>query len=283
MKLHPIVPVLILLLASVGCGPRHHSATATIQIVERTHEYPEGEMKPNYMMASFNINYYLIVMQSQCLLDDVVSRLRKAEVESNILAPYIGHDPAVTLAAILEEHRSVQGDQAQRTLRVSYRHPEPQIAVQVANTFADAFIAYQIMANAQASMQAVEDLSQRAEQQLVIISEKKAAIAEFVRVNELDEVSLDVIESKLRAEFERLEAEKTSGKGDSASLQSDFDRKELELIQISKLRIEYNSLKRDLVVQESFYNALKKREQLEREYLAPGAQANAVIVERASL
>ena len=54
-------------------------------------------------------------------------------------------------------------------INVAYTHPDPAIASEVANLFAETFIAYNYDLNIDGSLEAVDDLKVRANQQRAVV------------------------------------------------------------------------------------------------------------------
>ena len=68
---------------------------------------------------------------------------------------------ALTPASILGENRTVTGARLSMMVYVSYKHPDPNIAAQVANLFAEEFTNYNLSSSIQDTIKAVEDLQTR--------------------------------------------------------------------------------------------------------------------------
>ena len=288
MRSH-LIALALLSLIFVGCTPRHYTATATLQIIEPTYENNTGELKPNILMSADHANRHINVMASQMLLTAVSKQLTREGFDSAVMDPYPNNGTATDLIAILKAHRTVKEDPTKRTLQVSYKHPTPEIAIRVANTFADAYIEYMAQLNIEGSEKAVKDLSLRADQQAVIIESLKEELVTFAQQHQFsNSKSLDSIINAAGLELKpltlRLLVEKDANNLEQASLaQKALTAKELELIELSKVRVQHNSLLRNLEVQEGFYKALKQREQQERDFTENGRPAGAIIIERASI
>lgn len=259
-------------------------------------------------------------------------------------------------------------------VNVAYTHPEPEIAADVANLFAEEFINYNLTENIDASMVAVEGLRIRADQQKERVEEIELKLAEYREKH--NAVSLDSQENIAREQLGTLNQIKLTAKNDYDQLdtkwnmienykreernlwelsfiaeqsrvasllesisstrieissyskryrekhpimiqflqrlqeseieleeavensvnksyaayieaKSNFElssqrlaEKESELIRLSKTRVEYNTLLRDLDVQQSFFQALNSRMTQEKAQVSL-KEANARIVDKA--
>jgi len=136
---------------------------------------------------------------------------------------------------------------------------------------------YLIKLRTQVFQKAVEDLSIRLEQQEKRVQALKHKVEAFRLKHDIPEESHWPKEDALRKKLEEANVQKLKGE------EVNITEIEEELIGLSKLRVEYNSMLRDLYVEESFYGALNKRLEDEKRRMEQPLQPRAIIIERASL
>ena len=89
-------------------------------------------------------------------------------------------------------------------INVAYTHPDPAIASEVANLFAQTFIAYNYDLNIDGSLEAVDDLKVRANQQRAVVEKLEMQLAEYRESEQA--VSLDSQENIAREQLAALNA-----------------------------------------------------------------------------
>lgn len=334
------------------------------------------ELAQNQIMGAEDLNTQISLLQSGNIIQGVNRRMSD-EQRKKFLLPYEGafsFAGPLTPAEILGKYRRVLPQRMSLMVNVAYTHPDPKIAADVANLFAEEFINYNLSENIDASMVAVEGLRIRADQQKDRVEEIELKLAEYrekhnavslddqeniareqlVTLNQIkltaknvfdqldtkwnltetykrDErnlwelsfiaeqsrvaelltsisavridissyskryrekhpVMLQLLQRLQESEVELQEAVVNSVDKIYASYseaKSNFEmsskrlaEKEIELIALSKTRVEYNTLLRDLDVQQSFFQALNSRMTQEKAQVSL-KEANARIVDKA--
>jgi len=309
----------------------------------------------NVVRSEEDLRTQISLMQSSTIVEGVKQRLDDEERE-RFMAPYrdsftLGEK--LTAEEVLARNRKIAPERSSLIVNVGFKHPDPTIAANIAQYFAEEFQQYNLNQNIDTSMKAVEDLRIRAEQQREKVEELEMKLAEYrekhnavsiseqeniareqlARLNEIvienknafDQVATkwELIESyrrkdkklwnlsfianqprvsdllsqisKLEIERARLSKRYREKHPDMVRLQESLDEargelekavqnavdkvyasylegknnfeqasqrlaeKEAEMIELSKIKVEYNSLKRELDVQQKFYQALVSR------------------------
>lgn len=334
------------------------------------------ELAQNQIRGAEDLNTQISLLQSSKIIQGVERRMSD-EQRKKFLFPYEGafsFTGPLTPSEILGKHRKIIPQRMSLMVNVAYTHPEPEIAADVANLFAEEFINYNLTENIDASMVAVEGLRIRADQQKDRVEEIELKLAEYREKH--NAVSLDSQENIAREQLGTLNQIKLTAKNDYDQLdtkwnmienykreernlwelsfiaeqprvasllesisstrieissyskryrekhpimiqflqrlqeseieleeavensvnksyaayieaKSNFElssqrlaEKESELIRLSKTRVEYNTLLRDLDVQQSFFQALNSRMTQEKAQVSL-KEANARIVDKA--
>lgn len=264
-------------LCFAGCTPKHHTATVKIQLVVPSEERVQSGREMNSIGPAINVNANSSILASNGMIVKVAQRLRSEGIEQDFVAPYKETATEENVRAILKRNRWIESDQEKQILELGYAHPEPKIAVAVGNIYAETFVDFLVELKMKSLGVAVEGLDVRAEQQKDRIQALKEKLEAFKLEHDIAEEGLESREEALGKELTRLMREGLS------SEKAEVAKIEQELIELSKIRVERNSLLRDLEVQESFYDALLRRQATELKQLEQGLQPNAVILERAVL
>jgi len=334
------------------------------------------ELAQNQIRGAEDLNTQISLLQSSKIIQGVERRMSD-EQRKKFLFPYEGafsFTGPLTPSEILGKYRRIIPQRMSLMVNVAYTHPEPEIAADVANLFAEEFINYNLTENIDASMVAVEGLRIRADQQKERVEEIELKLAEYREKH--NAVSLDSQENIAREQLGTLNQIKLTAKNDYDQLdtkwnmienykreernlwelsfiaeqprvasllesisstrieissyskryrekhpimiqllqrlqeseielqeavensvnksyaayieaKSNFElssqrlaEKESELIGLSKTRVEYNTLLRDLDVQQSFFQALNSRMTQEKAQVSL-KEANARIVDKA--
>lgn len=334
------------------------------------------ELAQNQIRGAEDLNTQISLLQSSKIIQGVERRMSD-EQRKKFLFPYEGafsFTGPLTPSEILGKYRRIIPQRMSLMVNVAYTHPEPEIAADVANLFAEEFINYNLTENIDASMVAVEGLRIRADQQKERVEEIELKLAEYREKH--NAVSLDSQENIAREQLGTLNQIKLTAKNDYDQLdtkwnmienykreernlwelsfiaeqsrvasllesisstrieissyskryrekhpimiqflqrlqeseieleeavensvnksyaayieaKSNFElssqrlaEKESELIRLSKTRVEYNTLLRDLDVQQSFFQALNSRMTQEKAQVSL-KEANARIVDKA--
>lgn len=272
-----LISLALVSLCFVGCSPKHHTATVKIQLLDPLEESVQSGLEMNSLGPAINVNANSSILASNAMLTRVAKGLRSRGVEQDFVAPYKETATGENVRFILESNRWIKRDEGAQVLELAYAHPDPNMAVKVANIYAEAFIDFLIELRMKSEGMAVEDLSIRAGQQKDLIRSLEEKVEAFRLKHDIPVETHSRKEDDLRKKLEETTARKRKGE------EVNTTEIEEELIRLSKLRIEYNSLLRDLNVQESFYDTLSKRLADEKQKLEQRIEPNAFIVERAAL
>ncbi|MCH2035618.1 MAG: polysaccharide biosynthesis tyrosine autokinase [Puniceicoccaceae bacterium] len=172
----------------------------------------ESEMEPNQILSAEDLNTQISVLESLSIIQAVERRLQDEE-RARFMAPYVD---AFSLAGpltpveMLAKNRRVIPRRMSLMVNIGFTHPDPIIAARVANLFADEFIAYNLTKSVDASMDAVEDLRIRADQQRQRVEELELKLAEYRE--EHNAVSLDQQENIANEQLMTLNAIKSGNK-----------------------------------------------------------------------
>lgn len=334
-----------------------YTAASTVQLF-RDDPSPLGEipeMDQSQIRSAEDLNTQISLLESGTIIKGVEQRLQD-DMRKRFMAPYtdaLSLRGPLTPTEVLARNRKIIPRRMSLMVNIAYSHPDPIVAAEVANLFANEYIAYNLKLNIDQSMEAVEDLRIRADAQkdrveelemkladyrerenAVSLSEKEniageqlarlneiqlnnknvldnfetrwnlietykregrdlwqlSFIAEQPRVSELlnnisgariaisslskryrekHPVMIQEVQTLQEAELELEQAVKNAVDKVYAGYteaQTNFEmasqrlaEKEQELIQLSKTRVQFNSLMRDLEVQQNFFQALNSR------------------------
>jgi len=268
----------------------HRTACASLHLLRN--DSPER--------APAGIEATLSTLNSDPLLRLVEKRLREAGRIETFLAPYRASDTKPDALGVLKRHSEAEARISSLLVRICYAHPDPAMAADIANLIAEAYLDFDLEQSIARSMQAVEDLRVRLEQQKVRVEESEVKLAEYRKT--FGGADSEEREAALRKNLNVLHADRAEATKarDKARLDSGSDSLEYleaqqqinavktriaeaeeDLIAFSKARVEYNSLRRDLEVQLALYRTMVAKMRETRETVG-GQVSSASIVERAT-
>ena len=113
-----------------------------------------------------DLNTQVKILESGAIIQNVADRLTGDNLR-RFMAPYEKGDSSdpILPTQIIYKNRKIIPQRLSLVLQVSYEHPDPLFAAQVANLFIDEFITYNARIRIDESMKAVEDLHARADDQ----------------------------------------------------------------------------------------------------------------------
>lgn len=164
------------------------------------------ELAQNQIMSAEDLNTQISVLNSGRIIQAVERRMSD-EQRKAFLLPYEGvfsFSGPLTPAEILGKYRKIIPQRMSLMVNVAYIHPDPQIAADVANLFAEAFIDYNLDENIAASMNAVEGLKNKADQYKERVEDIELKLAEYREKH--NAVSLDSQENIAREQLGTLNA-----------------------------------------------------------------------------
>ena len=149
-----------------------------------------------------DLNTQVKILESGAIIQNVADRLTGDNLR-RFMAPYEKGDSSdpILPTQIIYKNRKIIPQRLSLVLQVSYEHPDPLIAAQVANLFIDEFITYNARIRIDESMKAVEDIHARADDQrkkVDDLSEKLQAYRERNNLVSLDQTK-DIVTEKLKA------------------------------------------------------------------------------------
>jgi succinoglycan biosynthesis transport protein ExoP len=194
------------------------------------------EMEQNQIRSAEDLNTQISVLNSSSIIKGVEKRLQD-EMRERFMAPYtdaLSLSGPLTPLQILGRNRKVIPQRMSLMINVAYKHPDPIVAAEVANLFAQEFIDYNLKLNIDGSMKAVEDLRIRADQQKERVEELELKLAEYREKN--NAVSLDSTEYVAGEQLSRLNEIKLTNK-------NVYDQLETKWNQIETYRREGKNLR----------------------------------------
>jgi len=201
-----------------------YRSTATVQVLNTSVDAvtlnggPESSRPEPPAEIDFAANTRL--MESAEIVKTVAAHL-KPEESQRLLKPYEGglwNGPAPTVEKLLEKGRVIATMSESLMMRVSYVHPDPEMAALVANAFALAFVAACQQANEDYAQKHIAGVAARAEELRAKTAETQAKMN--VLMVKYGDASLEMNDGSLDedlADEDRMIAEK--GKGRDAAMQ----------------------------------------------------------------
>jgi capsular exopolysaccharide synthesis family protein len=136
-----------------------------------------------------DLNTQVNILKSDSIAQRVAQRLSGEDLR-RFLAPYEkAGKPAPNMEAILIKNRDIAPERLSLIIDISYDHPDRDVAAEVANFFADEYIAYNAHMLVDESIKAVDELEKRANEQRKTVDNIAAALQAYREKN--NSVSLD--------------------------------------------------------------------------------------------
>lgn len=170
------------------------------------------ELDQNQIRSAEDLNTQLSILQSSKIIAGVERRMSD-ELRKRFMLPYedaISFSGPLTPAGVLGKYRRIVPQRASLMVSISYTHPDKEIAAKVANLFAKEFIDYNLAGSIDSSMEAVEGLRLRADQQKERVEELEFKLAEYRELH--NAVSLDQQENIAGAQLSTLNSIKLADK-----------------------------------------------------------------------
>jgi succinoglycan biosynthesis transport protein ExoP len=168
-----------------------YAGTATVQIFRRAATVLQvQQVTDSAVVSAEDLNTQINLLKSRAIIDLVASKITGSDLE-HFIAPYAKTAQSSTfdLAKVLERDRTVIPQRLSLIVSVEYRHPDREVAVKVANLFAEEFINYTARTRIDDSLKAVSELEIRATEQSRKVDLVAKAIQSYREKNNL--VSLD--------------------------------------------------------------------------------------------
>jgi succinoglycan biosynthesis transport protein ExoP len=190
-----------------------YQSTASVEIFRHNPMVMQvQQVMDSEIRSAEDLNTQVNILKSDAIVARVAARLRGPDLQ-RFLEPYqrLGH-PTPSPEGILAKHREVIPQRLSLIIDIDYRHPNPKIAAEIANLFADEYIAYNAHMLVDESMKAVEELEQRANVQRTKVDDIAAALQAYREKN--NSVSLDqrkdIVTEKLK-ELNRFVTQSSAG------------------------------------------------------------------------
>ena len=158
----------------------------------------------NQIRSAEDLNTEINFLNSSRLIEAVNNRLTGAKREA-FMAPYentLTFSGPLTPLEVLGENRKVQPSRMSLNVYITYTHPDPAIAADVANMFAEEYVASTLNRGLERTIKAVEDLRREAESKKQRVEELEARLAEYRRENSA--VSIDRNENVALSEMQTV-------------------------------------------------------------------------------
>ena len=171
-----------------------------------------AEMELNQIRGAEDLNTQISLLESGTIIQGVEQRIQD-DVLERFMAPYadlLSLSGPLSPMQVLGKNRQIMPRRMSLMVNIAYTHPDPVIAADVANLFAQEFIDYNLKLNIDGSMKAVEDLRVRADQQKDRVEDLEMKLANYREDN--NAVSLDSQENVALDQLGSLNEIKSSAK-----------------------------------------------------------------------
>jgi len=182
-----------------------------------------SDLGNDQIRSAEDLNTYLSVFESASIIYGVDRRIQ-GDLRERFMAPYtdtLTFSGPLTPIQVLGQNRKIIPLRMSLMVHVSYTHPDPMIAAEIANLFAKEYIDYNLKLNIDGSMKAVEDLRVRADQQKIRVEALDMKLAEYREAN--NAVSLDNQENIAREQLASLNQMKLVSKHNFDTTQTQWD------------------------------------------------------------
>lgn len=160
-----------------------YTSVATVQVLRQQDKSVQFEDVVDLTIKNeqdFNTQVELI--KSIHLIRNVADRM-KGDMEARFLAPFLDDRFAwlrdTSLPAVLMESRSITPIRQTLVVAIQVKHPDPELAADVANLFAQEFVNLNMARRLEGSKDAMESLKQKAEAQRKLVEDLETALANF--------------------------------------------------------------------------------------------------------
>ncbi len=167
------------LLYTFNTTPQYRSA-ATIEVLRRP---PQVLDTPNIEEMNIrgpeDFNTEVKLLESAKIIDAVAERIKDDEKKRFMGGSQSILTGPLTIQEVLALNREIIPIRSTMVIAVQYSHPDPEIARNVANYFAEEYINYNVRKNIDSTMRAVEDLKVRVQQQKEKVEEIRSRLVEY--------------------------------------------------------------------------------------------------------
>ena len=170
------------------------------------------EVGNDQIRGAEDLNTYIGIFESAKIIYDVNNRI-EGDLKKRFMAPFtdsINFGGPLSPIELLGRDRKIIPSRMSLIINVAYTHPDPVVASDVANLFANTFIAHNHNLNVDGSMVAVQDLESRERQQRKVVEKLETELAEYRESEQA--VSLDNQENIAREQLASLSRTKLNAK-----------------------------------------------------------------------
>lgn len=189
--------------------PKLYTSRAQVELQrEAYHPMPTTHQDPNRIAGDMDLNTIMNVARSSELVRRVNTRRSGAEeLRNRFMAPYedarrLGGPTSP--AEVLGRNRGINPQRGSRTFVISYTHHDPDVARQIANYFAQEFIAMMLERDFDVTQKAVEDLRAEAQEKRREVEDLERQLQEYRR--QYNMISIDRSEDIALTEVGRIKA-----------------------------------------------------------------------------
>lgn len=168
-----------------------YESVASVQVLRKDPTVMQTEaVVDNAIRGTEDLNTLVKVMESSLIIKRVADRITGEDLRQ-FMAPYEKGrwgDPLTPLE-VLGYNRKIVPLRLSLVVQVAYRHPDPVMAARIANMFVDELMQWNSRMRIDDTIDAVEDLRLRVEQQKKVVNDGAMALAIYREKNDM--VSLD--------------------------------------------------------------------------------------------
>jgi succinoglycan biosynthesis transport protein ExoP len=168
-----------------------YEAVATVQVFRRDPVVMQVQgVVDNEIRSAEDLNTQVKILESATIIQKVSERITGDDLQ-RFLAPYQkgGETSVINPAGVITRNRKILPQRLTLVIAIQYEHPDPAVAVKVANLFADEYLTYNSRVRMEDSMRAVDDLKERADDQRKRVEDLGKKLQAYREKNNL--VSLD--------------------------------------------------------------------------------------------
>lgn len=160
---------------------RSHTSVQILRAREQVTQF--HEVSETDVRGAEDLQTQIDILESVQIVRRVDDRIQ-GDLRRRLLAPYEeGIQVALmgpqSVSQILLGNRTVQPERMSLMVRIFYEHPDPEVAAEVANLFAEEFIDFARNQQVDVSMRAMDELRQKVQEQAKRVQEMELNIADF--------------------------------------------------------------------------------------------------------
>ena len=182
-----------------------------------------GDLDNNQIRTAEDLNTEINFLNSGKLIEAVNKRLTGAERQA-FMEPYqdtITFSGPLTPLEVLGRNREIKPARMSLNVYISYSHPSAAIAADVANMFAEEYVAYSLNRGLERTIKAVEDLRREAETKKQKVDELEAELAQYRREN--NAVSIEQSENVALSELQSITARLNAAEAEYSSVEAQWE------------------------------------------------------------